>query len=286
DSAGLVEAQPRRLTESPVSQCSFEGEKTLTVPVSPYTLEAKFSCGITSSNGITVDPDCATQQVNCCASPSATDGSKCQQQTISQATGVNGSASMDKTSYVITVKLEGTPTNTAGKLYFWCKKSQETCVVIVSMPEALPETQCNFNKNVSLPAISDPNKEATFQCGGTVKGSPDDTQVFNGPDCAGNASKLSDLVPGAQLTKGKDGTFTLSVAALPSDAQNLCFKCIYPDPTKPKDTDATCKVTVTVSGTSKTTTASTTTSAAEGIAVTSFAAVAVAFFSFAGNAYY
>ncbi|PHJ18497.1 sag-related sequence srs53a [Cystoisospora suis] len=283
DSAGLVEAQPRRLSEPQVEQCSFTGGKTLTVAVSPYTLEAKFSCGDKADETIAVEPDCTSVKDKCCDSA----GNTCQQQPIAEVAGVNGSATMDDASKVITVKLDGTPKNTDAKLYFKCKKSAENCMVTVDMPKPLTESQCNFNKNVEVPAISEPNKEVTFECGGSVASKPGtvDTEVFKGPDCTGTASKLSDLVPGAQLKETKDGCFTLSVSALPTEAQNLCFKCVYPDPTKTK-TQQTCKVTVAVSGTSKTTTASTTTSAAEGTAVMSFAVVGLAFFSFAGSAYY
>lgn len=135
--------------------------------------------------------------------------------------------------------------------------------------------ECNFDKNVELPSISKPNTSATFQCGGPVEPKPTQALVFKGEACTGPPSKLEDLVPGAKLTEDPPATYTLKVAALPTETQNLCFQCVYPDPRQKKEKQnatAVCKVTVAVNGggsdSSKTTTASTTASSAKGIAVT------------------
>ncbi|PHJ22800.1 srs domain-containing protein [Cystoisospora suis] len=275
-----VQTQPRRLSETS-GECTptAEGGK-VTVQLSPYTLEAKFGCAMKTEPTNKVVPDIDTGKGKCCDST----GKTCVG-TISDAVGVNGSTSMDKESSVITVKLDDTPTKPEGKLYYKCtnKSEDQMCIVTVDMPHPLGERQCNFDRSVNLPTIAEPNKEEKFECGGTVKTPATDTQVFKGPECTGNASKLGDLVPGAKLTKGNDGSFTFSVAALPSETQHLCFKCVYPDPRK-DNADAACNVTVTVSATSKTTTASTT-SAGEGTSVSSSAVVAFAFFTTASFYY-
>ncbi|PHJ22799.1 hypothetical protein CSUI_003349, partial [Cystoisospora suis] len=271
-----VGTQPRRLSTPTVPKCTFadKQQETLTVQLSAYSLEAKFDCGIETGNGNTADPDCAKAHDKCCDATAA----RCDLR-ISEVAGVNGSVSMEEASKIITVKLDDTPKEPQGKLYYKCASTSPngTCIVTVNMPATLVERQCNFDKGVKLPTIAEPNKEEKFECGGTVKTPATDTQVFKAPDCSGEPAALSALVPGAKLTKGNDGIFTFSVAALPSDTQNLCFKCIYPDPRTAKP-DATCAVTVTVSGASKTTTASTT-SAAKGFALTSIAALVIAFFT-------
>ncbi|PHJ15703.1 sag-related sequence srs53f [Cystoisospora suis] len=282
DSARAVRAQPRRLSQSAVPQCkptNPQGQQTLNL--SPYSLEAKFDCGMATDSKIQVQPDCASPSDKCCDKA----GDTCTL-TIKDTVGVSGSVSKDEGSSFITVKLDDIPTKVDGKLYFKCTTTEPAggkCIVGVNMPDALGESQCNFNKDVKLPAITEPNKETTFECGGTETTTPTEDQVFVGDGCTGEPSKLSDLVPGAALIKSQNGAFRLKVTSLPSKAQNLCFKCVYPDPRKGKSrSTATCKVTVAVSGTSKTTTASTTASAAVGIVVSWFAAVALVFFSSAG----
>lgn len=147
--------------------------------------------------------------------------------------------------------------------------------------------QCNFDRNVQLPTIDNANTAATFHCGGPVETpAPGESRVFKGEDCAGPESKLSELVPGAKLIGDQKGAFTLTVAALPSETQNLCFKCVYPDPRPKKEKTnptATCKVTVAVKGSgahpSKTTTASTTASPGKETGITWFAVLALALVS-------
>ncbi|PHJ18494.1 sag-related sequence srs53c [Cystoisospora suis] len=274
--AGMTQVRPRRLAKE-VLKCppaAKPGQQT--VPLDRYSLEAKFDCGILADPAIQVEPACTPATDKCCDSA----GAKCDK-TIMSVVGVNGSVSMNDSSKVFTVKLDDTPQKPAEKLHFKCKKeSNQTCIVAVEMPAPLGAGQCSFDKNVQLAPIAEPNKEAKFECGGTLKTPPTDAQVYKGPDCSGEPAALSALVPGAKLTKGDNGAFTLSVAELPSQPQYLCFKCEYPDPRKTKENQtATCKVTVAVSGTSQTTTASTTTSAAHGIALTWFGALAFAFLS-------
>ncbi|PHJ18496.1 sag-related sequence srs53f [Cystoisospora suis] len=279
--------EPRQLNETSTAQKCLPAPQlqNITVKLSPYTLEAKFDCGIKEPSSTNqVAPSVPADPGKCC-NADATDCEK----TILSVVGVNGSTSMEDTTKVITVKLDDTPKKTDQNLFFKCSKTgaDDKCIVSVEIPKTFSGSQCNFDRNVQLPPIAQPNTEATFECGGTVAPEPNDTQVFKGPECTGTASKLSDLVPGATLVGDGSGNYTLKVATLPKETQDLCFKCDYPDPRKNKTQEtATCKVTVAVSGISKTTTASTTTSDAEGIVVTSYAALAFAFFSAAAGVYY
>ncbi|PHJ14876.1 sag-related sequence srs53f [Cystoisospora suis] len=283
-----TEARILSETSAPQKCLPAQPPQHITVKLNRYTLEANFDCGIEEHQDTNqVEPDLASPSDKCCNAGAA---AQCNQ-SIKSLVGVSGSTSMDNDTKIITVKLDDTPTNTKGKLYFRCKNStpEQSCIVTVDMPEALGQNECNFDKNVSLPAISEPNTEATFQCGGTPSSKPVtvNTQVYKGPECTGSASNLGDLVPGATLVDGGDGNYTLKVAALPTDAQDLCFKCDYPDPRNKAKVSATstCKVTVAVSGTPKTTTAPTT-SATQGIVVTSLPALVFALFSAARGVYY
>ncbi|PHJ15702.1 hypothetical protein CSUI_010483 [Cystoisospora suis] len=275
DSAGPVGVQPRRLSAGVVTQCRpLQGGQKARAVLYSYLLDAQFSCGIGTGSTVELQPDPTTARGKCCDAA----GTNCTLN-ISDVVGVTGSTSQDKE--VVTLKLDDVPTNLKGQLHFKCVTKgteSEYCIVTVDMPAPFEENQCSFDRNVKLTPIEGPNTETAFDCRGPVTSVPTDAQVFTGDDCTGNPSKLKDLIPGATLEK-ESNIFRLRVAALPTTAQNLCFKCIYRDPrTNAPAPTATCKVTVAVAGTSKTTTASTT-SAAEGITVKSFAAVAFAFFS-------
>lgn len=81
------------------------------------------------------EPNCKeTPTSDSCESNDGT----CTTTPILNAVGVSGSASTDATSKIVTVKLDDTPKNTNGKLYFKCTKTpSNTCVVTVNMPAPL-----------------------------------------------------------------------------------------------------------------------------------------------------
>lgn len=137
EDGGKVGTQPRRLSdEMSAPQCMpAQPQGTLKVDLSPYSLEAKFGCGMKETGTNTVAPDCKTVKDKCCDAA----GNDCTTRTISSAVGVGGLASIQETSKIITVKLEDTPANTAGKLHFKCANDtgDKTCLVTVDMPAAL-----------------------------------------------------------------------------------------------------------------------------------------------------
>lgn len=130
-----VNTQPRRLSGQPaVSQCEPGAPEGQTVALDPYSLEAKFGCGAVQEPPNKVSPDCNTVTDKCCDAQ----GADCSTPTILKAVGVNGSATVDENTNLITVKLEKTPTESGGKLYFKCTDNAEakSCMVTVKMPAA------------------------------------------------------------------------------------------------------------------------------------------------------
>lgn len=126
--------QPSRLTgEPPVQACQFStSPEKLQVELNPYSLEAKFDCGLSIGTN-TVEPDCKTAATNNCCDKA---GEHCDT-SISTAVGVKGSAVMDTNTKLVSVKLEDTPENPEGQLHFKCTKASNTCIVTVNMPAPL-----------------------------------------------------------------------------------------------------------------------------------------------------
>lgn len=136
DSAGRLAANARRLTSQPTAQkCRLDTpQEELEVDLDRYSLEAKFDCGLGETTNA-VAPDCKNAATNsCCPSNDGT----CTPTPILNAVGVNGSAVMNSSSNIVTVKLDDTPKKSDGKLYFKCTKSPtNTCIVTVNMPASL-----------------------------------------------------------------------------------------------------------------------------------------------------
>lgn len=143
DSVGMVGAQPRTLSggSSPL-QCQLNtSQETLQVDLNRYSLDAKFDCGLSAAEN-KVAPECTSATSTSC-DPASSDCTGTIP--ISTAVGVTGTTSIDPTTKQITVKLDDSPKNTNGKLYFKCTKAANTCTVTVNMPAPLESSKPSFS---------------------------------------------------------------------------------------------------------------------------------------------